>query len=258
LFQVAVERRNILIDSVSRQGCLLLCLIFFSTLTASVQAGFFYSEEVYTSQHLSNGYQIGDIVFFASAHWLYRKPKGIARFPDGGAAKALVGQTGFYCYDIASQKLVRLGMLDPRSAHRDVAYALFARDKDRLYIGYQPGGRVSDPMWTRWEIFVWQLERHRLERIEEKDKKVLFDTYFADSNTFWKSLQRVKAGVMSQYVKSFSLSQWQVPSPLDYCVKRQAAYLDDLVALKGDQTYRNAIINRLADRLGPEQVRKVL
>ena len=38
----------------------------------------------------------------------------------------------------------------------------------------------------------------------------------------------------------------------------QAGYLDDLVELRGDQAYRNAIIDRLGARLGAQGVGKVL
>ncbi|MEJ2662129.1 MAG: hypothetical protein P8Z73_15580, partial [Desulfobacteraceae bacterium] len=191
-------------------------------------------------------------------YWLYRQPKGIARFPGGGTSKALMGTTGFYGYDIVSRKLVRLGVPDPRSAHRDVAYTLFARDGNRLYFGYESGGKMSDPKWSRLEMFVWLLDRHLLERVGGQDKRALFGTYFADSNKFWKCPQRVKSDFMSRNIKGIPLSQWQVPSPLDYCVKPQAGYLDDLVELRGDQAYRNAIIDRLGARLGAQGVGKVL
>ncbi len=50
----------------------------------------FYSREVHTTHHLSAGCSVEDGVYYLSAYRLYRSPRGIARFPDGGRARYLL------------------------------------------------------------------------------------------------------------------------------------------------------------------------
>lgn len=50
----------------------------------------FYSREVHTTHHLSAGCSVEDGVYYLSAYRLYRSPRGIARFPDGGRARCVL------------------------------------------------------------------------------------------------------------------------------------------------------------------------
>ena len=71
------------------------------------------SEEVYTSRKLSGGYQHDESLYFLVSYGLYRAPRGIARFPDGGRARYLFHETYLYRFDARDDRLERLSELGP-------------------------------------------------------------------------------------------------------------------------------------------------
>ncbi|NBF41261.1 MAG: hypothetical protein GVY14_12690 [Spirochaetes bacterium] len=198
------------------------------------------SEEVYTSRKLSEGYQHDESLYILVSYGLYRAPRGIARFPDGGRARYLFHETYLYLYDSREDRLERLLELGTgRPPGLDVRASFFEQQDDVLYVVFRVGhGSRDEP--EAWRAAAWDMRSREGIEVETATSRALLERFHYGGE------HRVSISEVTAAVGDFPVREWGLPSPLDYIEKRAAEYADDLVHLRGDQPYRDAIIAEIA------------
>ena len=198
------------------------------------------SEEVYTSRKLSSGYQNDETLYFLVSYGLYRAPRGIARFPDGGRARYLFHETYLYRFDPRDDRLERLSELRTgRPPGLDVRTSYFEQQDDLLYVVFKVGhGSRDEP--GAWRAACYDMRSGTEIGVDPATTRALLERFHYDGE------RRVAISAVTSAVGDFTAREWGFPSPLDYTKKRSAEYAEDLVHLRGDQPYRDAIIADIA------------
>jgi hypothetical protein len=220
-----------------------IALLMCTTVSfAAHPMGAFYSDEVYTSRNVGGGYEAGDSVYFLVEYGLYRKPQGIARFPDGGIARYLYHEV-FLCRAKREDSSVRVLMpvLPGGTPGLDVKSSGFETDGDTLMVLLKSGhgGRDEPEGWT---AVGWDMRAHSAEPVSEPEKIQLLErlTYDGDG--------RVRITETTALLERATLRSLGLPSPLDHMSRSDRQFQNDLVELRGDEYYRRAIIEAIADR----------
>ncbi|TVQ29428.1 MAG: hypothetical protein EA382_00230 [Spirochaetaceae bacterium] len=195
---------------------------------------------MFTSRSLSGGLVVGDSIYFLADYTLYRAPRGIARFPDGGRARRLFESVCLYRYDRAADRLDQLAvLLEELPPGLSVATSYFEVDDDVVRFVFASGrGTREDP--DAWYAAAWNTATGTVEPVTGETKTGLLGRFTYDGE------ERLRIGDVTRAVSGVAFDAWRLPSPLDYVAKSDRAYADDLVALRGDQPYRNAIIDAIA------------
>ncbi|MFW6223661.1 MAG: hypothetical protein ACOC4A_02115 [Spirochaetota bacterium] len=198
------------------------------------------SEEVYTSRTLSNGYQRDESLYFLLSYGLYRAPRGVARFPDGGRARYLFHETYLYRFDTRDDRLERLLELETgRPAGLDVRASYFEQQDELLYVVFKVGhGSRDEP--EAWRAACWDTRGDQEIDVDAATTRALLERFRYDGE------RRLPISAVTSAVGDVTVREWGLPSPLDYAEKRTAEYAEDLVHLRGDQPYRDAIIAEIA------------
>ncbi len=217
-----------------------LALISIAAADCPAMGSRFYSEEVLTSRSLSGGLVVDESIYFLASYTLYRAPRGIARLPDGGRVRRLFETVCLYRYDTAAARLYRLAvLLNELQPGQSVATSYFEVDGDIVRVVFASGrGTREDP--DAWHAAAWNTVTQTLEPVPQDGKNELLDRFTYDGEN------RLRIGDVTRAVSEVPFDEWRLPSPLDYTSKSDGAYADDLVALRGDQPYRNAIIDAIA------------
>jgi hypothetical protein len=222
--------------SSNRLLALILCIAF--PLYVPVLGCSFYYPEVRTSWMLSGGYLEGNHLYFLTSYTLYKKPRGIAAFPDGGISKRLFDRTYLYRCNLSTGELDRLMVLSERNEPgNDVKSCVFTRQESVLQLVYRSSNRL-EPKGAGWRAVAWDMQEKVEVTLGEKEKTGLIESQRekVDPVSHW------EIGQVKKTLEDVPLKRWGLPSALDYCEKSDRAYGDDLVQLRGDQRYRDAII----------------
>ncbi len=233
-----------------RFGTIALLLCTLVSFTAHPM-GIFYSDEVYTSRNVGGGYEVGDSVYFLVNYGLYRKPQGIARFPDGGISR-YVYHEAFLCRASREDSSVHLltPVLPGGTPGLDVKSSYFEIDDDLLMVLLKAGrGRRDDP--GGWHAVGWNTRADAVEPLSQSVKIGLLERLRYDGD------QRVSINETTALLEKATLKDLGLPSPLDHMSRSDRQYRNDLVELRGDTYYRRAIIEAIADgdiRADPEDI----
>ncbi len=219
---------------------LLLVVLAFVTPDSFGMGSSFYSEEVFTSTSLSGGFAVDDSIYFLARYTLYQAPRGIARFPDGGRVRRLFENVCLYEYDTRTDRLDRLDVIleDPqRGLNVATSYFELGEYSVRVVFASSHGTR-EDP--DAWHAVAWNIGTRSVEYVGDDAKIGLLDRFT------YEHPNRLTIDEVKRAVSEVPADAWSRPSPLDYVIKTDGAYTDDLVALRGDQAYRDAIIVAIA------------
>ena len=233
-----------------RFGTIALLLCTLVSFTAHPM-GVFYSDEAYTSRNVGGGYEVGDSVYFLVNYGLYRKPQGIARFPDGGIPR-YVYHEALLCRASREDSSVRILMsvLPGETPGLDVKSSYFEIDDDLLMVLLRAGrGNRDDP--GVWHAVGWNTRADTPALLPQSEKVELLDRVKYDGDN------RVSIDETTALLEKATLKDLGLPSPLDYTSRSDRQYRNDLVELRGDAHYRRAIIEAIADgdiRADPEEI----
>ncbi len=217
---------------------LLLCTV---VSFAAHPMGIFYSDEVYTSWNVGGGYEVGDSVYFLVNYGLYRKPQGIARFPDGGISR-FIYREAFLCRANRPDSSVQVLMpvLPGGTPGLDVKSSYFDIDDDLLMVLLKAGrGERDEP--GSWHAVGWDTQADAEEPLSRSEKIELLARLRYDGD------QRVGISETTALLERATLSDLALPSPLDHMSRSDRQYRSDLVELRGDTYYRRAIVEAIAD-----------
>jgi hypothetical protein len=219
-----------------REVFLLFLLIFLSLSWCYGKGG--YEQEVHTSFKASPGFTFGDASYFLLNYHLFKPPRGIRRFPDGGRVKTVVGAV--YLMRLQEEGFYPVKQILNRAGQDTAVMAVKGRLLEisgEWELLFKPKG--SDlPLVIRGGGVGYQLEFR--ENMAE-DFPLRGDL----SITFLSNLIRDKG---------FSVTG--LPSPLDFIPKKERAYRDDLVFIRGDLFYRKAVIQYL--QLSKDEAEEIL
>lgn len=113
---------------------------------ALLAGGILYSKKVYGHQDFSYGLPRGTRIFFLSRWHRFRRPKGIARFPDGGRVRTVWDEVALFGYDRESNTLTKYAVISTRPAPgTNIRNAKLKWHKDTLYISYKCNNEIKDP-----------------------------------------------------------------------------------------------------------------
>ena len=172
-----------------------LFLLLFLPLASITANGL--SEEIYTSFKAGPAYEIEEEICFLTAYRLYRAPRGLRRFPDGGQSRTVFQGT----------------------------YILTLKKGLPLVWKELPGVPVSNSQ-------IVSQSRELLGQTGTLHEE--FDINF--TNRLIRRIGPVTAGF---------------PSPLLYSSKKPDELLKDIIRLKGDLPYRQAIIRQYVSTAPP-------
>ena len=228
-------------DGRTAWGLVFVALLLFGVVVQSGAMGsLFYSERVYTSHRLSTGFEVEDHVYFLSEYRLFRMPRGIARFPDGGQARRLYQATHLYRFCSESEELQQLIQLaDNHQPGHNVQSAYFEADADVLRFIHTVRSGTREQVDT-WQAAAWHMRQNREEPLSAESKAELLSRLHYDQENPWKPSALRKA------LRNMTITDWKLPSPLAYLDQTDNQYANDLIALRGDQAHRNAIIEEIA------------
>ena len=226
--------------------------------TGILKAGWLYTDEVHTSWYFSRGYQSGDTVYFVTTYRLMQKPKGIARFPDGGTVKELFAKVLLYSCDTDGDNLRLCGELETMQlGGNGIALSTIMKMKgNMLMVKYYGSNRRGDKV-NRYHIFTWNVKEKTITPVTAlEDKKAIMK----DMKGLWSKYRQesVTISALKKMLEGYTLAEWKLPSPLDYADKSTDDLLDDLVKLKGDRYYRDAIIQENTDILTDARINELL
>jgi len=202
--------------------------------------GVLHSEIVHTSMRQSDGYLLDGGLYFLIDYQLYRPPRGIARFPDGGRPRNVYSETALYRWDTGSETIERLATVrSRRDPGHDVRQTYFEPQGGTLSILFKTGhGNRQNP--DAWSAVSWDPEAGTL-RSEPVEGRASLLERFSYEDPARRGISEVIA-----IVSSLTLERLELPSPLDYMSRRESRLVDDLVELNGDQPYRDAIVEAIA------------
>jgi hypothetical protein len=212
--------------------------------------GMLYSDEVYTSWEVGGGYQVDDSVYFLMNYGLYRKPQGIARFPDGGISRYITRQV-YLCRADGDASVHNLFNVMPgHNPGLSVRLAYYEVQDDLLVILFKSvHSEVGDP--RGWRALGWNIHTDTPETLSDAEKEELLENRETDES------RRLSIAEITELLDRATLRDLDLPSPLDHMKRSDRRYRNDLVELRGDQYYRRAIIEAIADgtiRADPEKL----
>ncbi len=231
------------------------CIAVFAGI---LKAGWLYTDEVYTSWYFSRGCQVGDKIYFVTTYRLMQKPKGLARFPDGGTSKGLFAKVLLYSCDTDGDNLRLCGKLETmqRGGNGTAISTIMQKKGNTLFIKYYGSNRLGEKVY-RYHMFTWDMKNEIIKPITEiEEKRAVMNSM----EGLWEVYRQESVGISSlkKKLEGHTLAEWKIPSPLDYVDKSADSFLDDLVELKGDRYYRDAIIQAHVDILTDDRIDELL
>ncbi|MCD6311117.1 MAG: hypothetical protein J7M11_01500 [Elusimicrobia bacterium] len=237
-------------------------LLTLASAAGSASAGFFYEKEPFAAWGFSPGHQIGTKLYFICNYALRRRAKGIAAFPDGGIPKTVFARTYFCSFDKLKKKLDILAKLGDKRlpggiqggvVHPDTKFSL---EEGVLYMAYRIKVHPNTGADT-YGMFSWDIEKRLLVKIPPERQESFFKEHFADSEKI-KSPKPLAHYKTYRLVKEIPLEEWGLPTVLDYCKKSNKAYAKDLILLRGGQTYRRLVIDKLGKVMTADEIKSIL
>jgi hypothetical protein len=218
-----------------------LAMLFVVALATGLPAmGTLHSREVYTHRNVSGGYELDEAVYFLVDYGLYRAPRGIARFPDGGRARYILKEVILCRADLRDSSVTSVARLVSGDVPgRNVKNSYFGEQEDLLMIVFQAthGSRDDPEAWHAVQLDtvtggVTELGRSTPAELLER--------------TNFQGERRVSITETIALLDRATLHGLGLPSPLDYMDRSERQYREDLVELRGDGGYRRAIIEAIA------------
>ena len=118
----------------------------FLSAAALLAGGILYSKKIYGHQDFSYGLPEDSRIFFLSRWHRFRRPRGIARFPDGGQVRTVHDEVSLFRYDRDSGILVKLGVITNRpEPGTNIKNAELLVDQGTLYISFKCNNDIKHP-----------------------------------------------------------------------------------------------------------------
>ena len=139
-----------------------------------------YSKKIYCRQDFSYGLPLGTRIYFLFRRHRFRRPRGIARFPDGGQVRTVSDEVALFSYARESDTLTRLGVLSARpEPGTNIRNAKLKMDRGVLYIAYKCNNRVRKPDAMQCRL-LFDLETGDLRKLEDPAEVLRVRELFAD------------------------------------------------------------------------------
>jgi hypothetical protein len=202
--------------------------------------GMLYSDELYTSRSVGGGYEVNDSVYFLIDYGLYRKPRGIARFPDGGVSRFITREV-FLCRadrDLSVHNL--MSVMTGNTPGLDVRSSYFERQDDLLMVLFRSShGARNDPQG--WTAVGWNIRTNAPVPLTTAQKRELLGRLTLNQDG------RININETTELLERATLKELGLPSPLEFVRRTDRQYRSDLVELRGDRYYRRAVLEAIAD-----------
>lgn len=223
---------------------------------ARAEAGMLYKDEVSTTWEFGEGLRTPEGVYFLTTYRLWQPPGALLRFPDGGRSRGLFGQTSLYRLDAKEGRLARLAVIEETvRPGNNVKSSYLRQDDGKLRAAFVASNDISSPM-ASWRMFTMDPGSGALSRVDgEAGKKAFFDRHFPPDAP---KSGRVSIPGLKKLLEPVPFEAWSLPSPLEYAGKSSREREDDLVELRGDQAYRDAIIRDLSARASSARIREII
>jgi hypothetical protein len=214
---------------------------------------------VWSVFHASTWGPSGDKFAFARGYKIYKAPVGLSRFPDGGRSKSLHESISFYVYDIKSGTIQMIDHFD--DAKNSTARILWniTINWEGDIITYSLVNRVWDRDQKKHRVidkghFSFDVTRNEKIPLSGKEKK---EKAKIRPGRKKRGRMSLSARDIKNYTRNVAVEGWGI-DPLNYSKLSTGEYIEDLMALEGDQEYRNAVIERLGKELKTDEIKKLL
>lgn len=207
------------------------------------------------------------LVAFLATKQAFFKPKGIARFPDGGRSKVIYHKTDLYVFSITNKKRLNVLHLDdlnltkgniPASPKTEISFIdsllffsimpanswkyhlKFARTgSDSAYIEALRSTYSKPFLWTFYQNEVWQIDSEKFNSCGSKYNPIsLTEAY--------------------NFVREIPLEDIGL-SIMDIFPKSEIAYINETIYLKNDSKIsRKAVVEQIIAKLSKEEIKELL
>ncbi|MFP4153477.1 MAG: hypothetical protein ACLFSV_11585 [Alkalispirochaeta sp.] len=213
--------------------------------------GMLYSDEVSTFREVGYGHEVGDSVYFLINYGLYRRPKGIARFPDGGISRYIT-RTVYLCRADRADGSVHnvIPVMPGDDPGLDVKSSYYEFHEEILLVMFRTGyGAQEDP--GQWHALRWNTRTESSVVLTDAEKETLLRRLTVNHE------RRIGINETTELLEQATLRDLDLPSPLDYMRWSDRRHRNALVELRVDTHYRRAVVEGIADgsiRGNPERI----
>jgi len=121
-------------------------IALFLSAAGLLAGGILYSKKVSSHQDFSYGLPRGARIFFLSRWHRFRRPRGIARLPDGGQPKTVYDELALFSYAPGDNSLVKHAVIaTPPQRGTNIRNTKLTVDKGVLYIAYKCNNDIKQP-----------------------------------------------------------------------------------------------------------------
>ena len=207
-------------NSGNKLSFFIITVVLFLIIMASVNglyamSNFFYSRDVRLIREFSGGLIHENNIYFLINWKLFRRPQGIARFPDGGRVKQLFYKTFLYRYSFEDEQPVSLFVVcDDIKPGSNLRFSHFELNDDILHFIYisshgdiHAGGSENNP--AAWTPGAWNLKTEREVAVDENRKEELMQVVREN----WVPVQDMKFFEVKRMLEDLPLEIWDLPLP---------------------------------------------
>lgn len=204
--------------------------------------------DIHTRWERSHGLQVGEDIYFLSYYYLYKPGKTIIPMFMVTPSRRLYSDMSLYRLSSGPQdKLERLWTYD---IHINVKNCWFARSEDKIYISWTSRKKEDNSPLPALE---YDLSEHTGRRVElpreEGELSTSIDLHFPDPVNRLELWGR--AGLLP-------LSEWELPSPLEYSSKNPRFLKKVIVEQMVDREFRAAALSELDDQGNAKILKQIL
>jgi len=207
------------------------------------------------------------LVAFMATKKAFLKPKGIARFPDGGQSKEIYRKTDLYVFNFKNNKCLNVLHLDdldltngkiPASPKTEISFTdsiLFFRIKPATSWEYlmkfarseSDSANIQTLRSIYSKPFVWNFYHQEVWQIDS-----------AEFNSYCSTHNRISLTGAYNFVREIPLQDIGL-TIMDIFPKSEKDYIEETIYLKNDSKIsRKAVVEQIIAKLNKEEIRAIL
>jgi len=207
------------------------------------------------------------LVAFLATKKAFLKPKGVARFPDGGRSKIIFNKTDLYIYNVQNKKQLNVLHLDDLSLTKDNVLAtpkteisftdsiLFFRImsenswESQLKLAHTASDTANIEILKNLysKPFLWEFYKQEVWQVDSAE----FDSYD-------RTYKHVSLTEVYNFVKEVPLTDLGL-NIMEIFPKSEKDYINETIYLKNDSKIsRKAVVEQIIAKLSKEEIKELL
>ena len=187
----------------------LLIIIHLFLVANTTLAGFFYTNKIFTNQEYSYGLKHNSSIFFISSYHAYRKPKGLARFPDGGRVKTVYEEISLFRFNITNNSLKKIAIISTKIEFgTNIKGSKLKFDSNILYLSYRCNNNIKRPDKIQC-IYDYDFHKEIGRFLEGQNAQHVERTIFKDYWDIYRDKLIRISTLKKKYLKEINYIEWE-------------------------------------------------